>query len=117
LHACEKASALLPSLVVGALGQECQSEGVMVRDNPRSYCGKQAFKPSDIRRSLSAICGEKELARNVVSIWVGSFNSRQETAQVVVHECYRKPLKEWFYKANRMFARDGSDVAPERRTC
>jgi hypothetical protein len=90
---------------------------VTVRDRPRSYCGKKAFKPPDIRRSLSAICGEKELARNIVSNWVRSFNSRQETAQVAAHECYRKPLKEWFHKAIRKLPRAGSDVAPGRKTC
>ena len=117
MHACEKASAPLPSLVVGALGQEFKSEGDWHRDRPISYCGKKAFKPSDIRRSLSAICGEKELARNIVSNLVRSFNSSQETAQVAAHECYRKPLKEWFHKAIRKIPRDGSSVAPGRRTC
>jgi len=74
---------------------------VTVGDRPRSYCRKKAFKPSDIRRSLSAICGEKELARNIVSNWVRNFNSRQETAQFTAHECYRKPLTQWFYKIIR----------------
>ena len=90
---------------------------VTVRDRPRSYCRKKAFKPSDIRRSLSAVCGEKELARNIVSSWVRSFNSRQETAQFTARECYSKPLTEWFHEIFRKLPTDGSDVAPERRTC
>lgn len=90
---------------------------VTVRDRRPSWCRKEAFKPSDIRRSLPANCGEKELARNMVSNWVRSFNSDQKTAQVAAHECYRKPLKELFHKAIRKLPRDDSGVAPRRRTC
>jgi hypothetical protein len=53
-----------------------------------------------VRYSLSAICGEKVPAHSTVFIWIWSFSSGKETAQVAAHEWHLSTPKEWFCKAS-----------------
>jgi hypothetical protein len=83
LHACAKLLRHYQVCWSECLVGSVKRNGIItVREGPRSYCGKKGFKLSDIRCSLSVVCGEKLLARSIVSNWVRSCSSRNKTAQV-----------------------------------
>ena len=68
---------------------------------------KESVKPSDIRRRLSAICGEKAPARSIVLNWVRSFKCGKKIAQAAVQGWYLNLPTGRFRAA---IQRDRSDV-------